>query len=176
MIGILSNLQLATHQWIQSSSYAMGDCKQLCFDQLNAHILERQQNSKRYKMWAFSWSKHGLLQTANFLLANLRFCKYQLILSPDFKNSCIIKSSLKKDIKRCQYIFCSSSGSGDVRENGSLKNRGVFFLLFTVCKMMKVVDKHREEFERMKAWGKSDIVYRIEKPLKNVSYSRVNEQ
>ena len=35
-----------------------GNCKRQCFDQLNAHILERQQNSKRYKMWPFSWSKH----------------------------------------------------------------------------------------------------------------------
>ena len=40
-----------------------GDCKRPCFDQLNAHILERHQNSKRSKMCAFSWSKHGRSQS-----------------------------------------------------------------------------------------------------------------
>ena len=33
---------------------ARGDCKWPCFDQLHAHILESQQNSKRSKMCAFS--------------------------------------------------------------------------------------------------------------------------
>ena len=37
------------------------DCKRPVFDQLNAHILERQQNSWRLKMCVFSWSKHGHL-------------------------------------------------------------------------------------------------------------------
>ena len=32
-------------------------------NQLHAHILERQQNSKHSKMCAFSWSKHGRSQS-----------------------------------------------------------------------------------------------------------------
>ena len=40
-----------------------GDCKRPCFDQLHAHILERKQNSMRFKMCAFSWSKHGHSQS-----------------------------------------------------------------------------------------------------------------
>ena len=41
---------------------ARGDCKRPCFDQLHAHILDRQQNGKHSKMCVFSWSKHGRLQ------------------------------------------------------------------------------------------------------------------
>ena len=40
-----------------------GDCQRPCFDQLNPHILEYQQNSKRFKMCAFSWSKNCRLQS-----------------------------------------------------------------------------------------------------------------
>ena len=47
--------------WLLSIS--RGDCQRPCFDQLKAQILERQQNSKRSKMCAFSWSKHGRLQS-----------------------------------------------------------------------------------------------------------------
>ena len=44
------------------TKYARGDCKGPCFDQLHAHILERQRNSKLFWMCAFSWSKHGRSQ------------------------------------------------------------------------------------------------------------------
>ena len=58
---ILNFSILHSYHWLPLN--ARGDCKQPCFDQLHAHILERQQNSKRSKMCAFSWSKHGCLQS-----------------------------------------------------------------------------------------------------------------
>ena len=47
----------------QRFTRARGDCERPCFDQLNAHILERLLFYLRSKMSACSWSKHGRLQS-----------------------------------------------------------------------------------------------------------------
>ena len=46
-----------------SSIQSRGDCEPPCFDQLNAHILERLLFCWHSKMCACSWSKHGRSQS-----------------------------------------------------------------------------------------------------------------
>ena len=48
--------------WI-TKKFPLGDCQRPYFNQLNAHILQRQHNSKWSTICALIWSKHGRIQS-----------------------------------------------------------------------------------------------------------------
>jgi len=82
-----------------------GDCKRPCFDQLHAHILERQQDSKRYKMCAFSWSKHGRSQSpldiSTILSVTISISIYEIL-----KFECQLYSHIVDWMKRYYDKMC----------------------------------------------------------------------